>query len=141
MTETSETRAVDLAIGGMTCASCAARVEKKLNKLTGVRASVNCATERAHVEAPPGVSVAELVSTVEQTGYTAAPASNEFDADESRPLRTRLLASAALSVPVLVLSGMTEALSAERRALATAVLTKPIDMSVLLDAIDEAVAA
>jgi Cu+-exporting ATPase len=104
MTAHPDERTVDLAIGGMTCASCAARVEKKLNRLDGVTASVNFATERARVVAPPTVTVADLVATVEKTGYTAAPASTEHDEDESRPLRTRLLASAALSVPVLVLS-------------------------------------
>ena len=104
MTTQPDERTVDLAIGGMTCASCAARVEKKLNRLDGVTASVNFATERAHVTAPPTITVADLVATVEKTGYTAAPASSENDSDESRPLRTRLLVSAALSVPVLVLS-------------------------------------
>ena len=104
MTAQQDKRTVDLAIGGMTCASCAARVEKKLNRLDGVSASVNFATERAHVIAPLAVTVADLVATVEKTGYTAEPASTAGDADESLPLRTRLLASAALSVPVVVLS-------------------------------------
>jgi P-type Cu+ transporter len=100
-------RTVDLAIGGMTCASCAARVETKLNKLDGVSASVNFATERAHVIAPPSITVAELVGAVERTGYTATPAApTTTDADDvdSRSLRTRLLVSAALTLPVLVLS-------------------------------------
>jgi Cu+-exporting ATPase len=104
MTTPPVERTVDLAIGGMTCASCAARVEKKLNRLDGVTASVNFATERAHVVAPPTLTLADLIATVEKTGYTAAPASNAMDEDESRPLRTRLLASVALSVPVLILS-------------------------------------
>jgi Cu+-exporting ATPase len=104
MTVDVDPRTVDLAIGGMTCASCAARVEKKLNRLAGVTATVNFATERAHVVAPPTVSVAELVQTVEKTGYTAAPATSDTDPDESATLRTRLLASAVLTVPVLALS-------------------------------------
>ncbi|MHB1740941.1 MAG: cation transporter, partial [Actinomycetes bacterium] len=62
---------IELAIGGMTCASCAARVEKKLNRLGGVTASVNYATEKARVVVPAGVSPAELIRTVEATGYTA----------------------------------------------------------------------
>lgn len=64
---------VELSIGGMTCASCAARIEKKLNRMDGVQAVVNFATERARVDFGPGVSVADLIATVERTGYTAAP--------------------------------------------------------------------
>ena len=64
---------VDLAIGGMTCASCAARVEKKLNKLDGVAATVNFATERARVSFPARISTDELIAVVEQAGYTAVP--------------------------------------------------------------------
>lgn len=65
------TRVVDLAVGGMTCASCVARVEKKLNKLDGVTALVNLATESARVTAPASVSDEELVNTVARAGYTA----------------------------------------------------------------------
>ena len=65
------TRSVELTIGGMTCASCAARVESRLNKLDGVLATVNYVTERARVTAPLGVSTDELVAAVEATGYTA----------------------------------------------------------------------
>jgi len=104
MTAQPDERTVDLAIGGMTCASCAARIEKKLNRLDGVTASVNFATQRAHVVAPASLTTADLVGTVEKVGYTAAPASAATDVDESRPLRTRLLVSAALTLPVLVLS-------------------------------------
>src|SRR5215472_751089 len=64
-------RAVELAIGGMTCASCAARIEKKLNKLDGVTAAVNFATETARVTFPAAVSAGDLISLVEQAGYTA----------------------------------------------------------------------
>ena len=62
----------DLVIGGMTCASCAARVEKKLNKLDGVTATVNFATERAAVTFPATITADDLIAVVERTGYTAA---------------------------------------------------------------------
>ncbi|WP_239064265.1 heavy metal-associated domain-containing protein, partial [Streptomyces sp. SID7958] len=62
---------VELAIGGMTCASCAARVEKKLNRMEGVTATVNYATEKAKVTYAGDVAVADLIATVEATGYTA----------------------------------------------------------------------
>ncbi|WP_030204756.1 cation-translocating P-type ATPase [Streptomyces sp. NRRL S-87] len=65
------TREVELAIGGMTCASCAARIEKKLNRMDGVTASVNYATEKAKVAYADGVEVADLIATVVKTGYTA----------------------------------------------------------------------
>ncbi|HEY0487357.1 MAG TPA: heavy metal translocating P-type ATPase [Mycobacteriales bacterium] len=102
------TETIELTIGGMTCASCAARVEKKLNRMDGVTATVNYATERARVTYPSTVDPADLVSTVEATGYTAAlprPATPEAEAaaapDATEELRRRLLVSAALTVPVL----------------------------------------
>ncbi|MFE0464189.1 heavy metal translocating P-type ATPase [Kitasatospora sp. NPDC058965] len=102
---------VELAIGGMTCASCAARIEKKLNKMAGVAATVNFATEKARVDFEPGVSVADLIATVERTGYTAelppppqAPAAPAEQPVEPDPLRDRLLLSAVLTVPVVLLS-------------------------------------
>jgi len=103
---------VELSIGGMTCASCAARIEKKLNRLDGVEATVNFATERARVDFGPEVSVADLIATVEQTGYSAElpappaaePTPDAAPAAEVDPLRERLLVSAALSVPVVLLS-------------------------------------
>jgi len=104
---------VELSIGGMTCASCAARIEKKLNRMDGVEATVNFATERARVEFAPGVTVDELIATVEKTGYTAelppppvpAPAEERPAAEsEPDPQRERLLISALLSVPVVLLS-------------------------------------
>src|SRR5690349_18348148 len=64
---------VDLKIGGMTCATCAARVEKKLNRMAGVEATVNFATEVARVAYTGPVTIADLVKTVEATGYTAQP--------------------------------------------------------------------
>jgi Cu+-exporting ATPase len=107
----SSARTVELSIGGMTCASCAARVEKKLNKLEGVSATVNYATEKAKVSFPAGLSESELIATVEATGYTAAlpqPPSAQpttaRDDDEVGPLRQRLLVSAVLAAPVLALA-------------------------------------
>lgn len=67
-------REIELAIGGMTCASCAARVEKKLNRLGGVTAAVNFATERARVTFPGALTPADLIAVVQKTGYTATPA-------------------------------------------------------------------
>jgi Cu+-exporting ATPase len=106
-------RAVELAIGGMTCASCAARVEKKLSRLDGVTAAVNLATGTARVSCPAAMPVTELVSAVEHAGYTAAlpappgrePAAGAGDgAGEMAALRQRLLVSAALAIPVVALA-------------------------------------
>ncbi len=81
---------VELLIGGMTCASCAARVEKKLNRMDGVTATVNYATEKARVTYPPGVEVADLITTVVKTGYTAEePAPPRQDDEETAPGPTR----------------------------------------------------
>jgi Cu+-exporting ATPase len=101
---------LDLPITGMTCASCANRIERKLNKLEGVDASVNYATERATVTYDPGaVAPDQLVAAVEAAGYQAAlpAAADEEKAperDETAPLRRRLIVSAVLSLPVLLLS-------------------------------------
>ena len=98
---------IELEIGGMTCTSCAARVEKKLNKLDGVvLANVNYATELASVAYDPGhVRLPDLVRTVQAAGYTAAlPSDADDKADLVRPLRTRLLVSLALTLPLLMLS-------------------------------------
>src|SRR5665811_1272654 len=79
-----EARSVELVIGGMTCASCAARIEKKLNKLEGVTATVNYATEKAKVTYVGSLSPEDFVATVEATGYTAAlPAPKVSSADTS----------------------------------------------------------
>ncbi|MEU3414435.1 heavy metal translocating P-type ATPase [Streptomyces sp. NPDC006658] len=106
---------VELLIGGMTCASCAARVEKKLNRMDGVSATVNFATEKAKVTFADGVEVADLIATVEKTGYTAeeprppepetedAAGTPERDA-ELGELRHRLLVSALLAAPVVLLA-------------------------------------
>jgi Cu+-exporting ATPase len=94
---------LELAIGGMTCASCANRVERKLNKLTGVTASVNYATERATVTVPAGVTAADLVATVEAAGYTATVPRRE-EPDPTPDWRHRLVVAVVLAVPVIVLS-------------------------------------
>src|SRR5215813_10926252 len=102
---------VELEIGGMTCASCAARIEKKLNRLDGVSATVNFATEKATVTYPAALDPAELIAAVERTGYTARPvraasATPEPVAalDELAAPRTRLLISLALAVPVIAMA-------------------------------------
>ena len=101
---------LELPITGMTCASCANRIERKLNKLDGVAASVNYATERATVDFDPAATDPELlVETVRAAGYDARlPATAEEgpagEPDAPSPLRQRLLVSAALTLPVLLLS-------------------------------------
>ncbi|WP_405359131.1 heavy metal translocating P-type ATPase [Kitasatospora sp. NBC_00085] len=104
---------VELRIGGMTCASCAARIEKKLNRMDGVEATVNYATEKARVVVADGAEVADLIATVEATGYTAAlpkPAvagpSGDVpeEPDELATLRQRLITALALAVPVVAMA-------------------------------------
>jgi Cu+-exporting ATPase len=107
---------VELRIGGMTCASCAARVEKKLNRMDGVTATVNYATEKARVSYPAGTQVADLIATVVKTGYTAEeppppePAATVEDAPredagpELSAARRRLTVSALLALPVVLLA-------------------------------------
>ncbi|MGW1163185.1 heavy metal translocating P-type ATPase [Streptomyces sp. NPDC002519] len=110
---------IELTIGGMTCASCAARVEKKLNRLDGVTATVNYATEKAKIAYAGGVEVADLIATVVKTGYTAEeppppqpeeaePGPHGSGAPEEDPetaaLRRRLTVSALLALPVVLLS-------------------------------------
>ncbi|MEU1484087.1 heavy metal translocating P-type ATPase [Streptomyces sp. NPDC005752] len=113
---------VELAIGGMTCASCAARIEKKLNRMEGVEATVNYATEKAGVAFADGVSVDDLIATVEATGYTArqpapprpgpagadtpagGPSEEERADAELRPLRQRLVTAALLAAPVIAMA-------------------------------------
>ncbi|MGV2901416.1 heavy metal translocating P-type ATPase [Microbacterium sp. AGC62] len=108
---------VELEIGGMTCASCAMRIEKKLNKLEGVVATVNYATEKAKVTVPDGYDPALLIAEVEKTGYSAAlPAPKGKRADtastgdaegedpELRSLRNRLIGAVVLTVPVIAMA-------------------------------------
>ncbi|MGH3615967.1 MAG: heavy metal translocating P-type ATPase [Pseudonocardia sp.] len=98
---------IELVIGGMTCASCANRIERKLNTLDGVTATVNYATEKARISAPGGVDPVTLVAQVEAAGYIAelpkSPA-RTADADLSRSLRDRLITSVVLSVPVIAMA-------------------------------------
>ncbi|MFJ4413326.1 heavy metal translocating P-type ATPase [Streptomyces sp. NPDC088925] len=117
----AEPAQVELAVGGMTCAACAARIEKKLNRMEGVSASVNYATEKAKVSYPKGVGIDDLVATVVKTGYTAEPilppepepgpepepvAASPEPPTDSRlaDLRHRLLVSVVLALPVVVLA-------------------------------------
>ncbi|GIF06585.1 hypothetical protein Asi03nite_41230 [Actinoplanes siamensis] len=96
---------VELEIGGMTCASCASRIERKLNRMDGVTASVNYATEKATATVADGVTAADLIATVHKTGYTATlPAAEPEETEKSDPLRDRLIISGLLSVPVIVLA-------------------------------------
>ena len=101
----AETR-VDLALEGMTCASCATRIERKLNKLEGVDAAVNYATEQAAVRYDPKrVAVADLIGAVEAAGYHARLATEAAeDEDRARTLRTRLVVAAALTAPLTLLA-------------------------------------
>ncbi|MEY9927292.1 Cu+-exporting ATPase [Catenulispora sp. GP43] len=137
---------VELAIGGMTCASCASRIERKLNKLDGVTATVNYATEKAKVSFPDGYAPADLVAVVEAAGYTAAlpeppaPAGPASAEDGSAPVRTaaelederravslrqRLTTAVVLSVPV-VLMAMIPALQFRNWQWASLTLSAPV---------------
>ncbi|WP_255396652.1 cation-translocating P-type ATPase [Mycobacterium sp. E3198] len=100
---------VELKIAGMTCASCAMRIEKKLNKLDGVDAQVNYATETAAITVPAGYDPRGLVAEVEKAGYTAAlprrePTAEAPEAPELAALRTRLIAAIVLAVPVIAMA-------------------------------------
>ena len=106
-TATSEAEErVELALEGMTCAACATRIERKLNKLEGVEAAVNYATEQAAVRYDAGrVAVADLIGAVEAAGYRARLAAEAGEADDrASALRTRLIVAASLTVPVVALS-------------------------------------
>lgn len=109
-TPASAVTEVDLDITGMTCASCAARVEKKLNRMPGVIATVNYGTDRAHIALPEGTSIDDAIATIEATGYTAQRPRVEFahdhahDDPELRDLRRRVTISAILTAPVVALA-------------------------------------
>jgi Cu+-exporting ATPase len=100
----------DLRLSGMSCASCAARVERSLNELDGVQASVNFAVEQAHVEYGPQVTATDLLRAVESSGYHAAVIDHDRHDDHmahnipQQQLRARLIGSAVLAIPVLTLS-------------------------------------
>src|SRR5579863_745615 len=97
--------ATSLALEGMTCAACAARIERSLNKLDGVEATVNFATETASVSYDPAVVAPEsLVAAVERIGYHAKPADQGHTPDEHDALPTRLIVAIALSIPLALLA-------------------------------------
>ncbi|MGH3434716.1 MAG: heavy metal translocating P-type ATPase, partial [Thermocrispum sp.] len=103
---------IELAIGGMTCASCVNRVERKLNKLDGVTATVNFATEKAVVSYPDGLNPDDLIAAVERAGYTAAapqsaPEQAADDDPQLRGLRDRAVISIVLAVPVIAMAMIT----------------------------------
>jgi Cu+-exporting ATPase len=114
VTEQPSSGRVELQIGGMTCASCAVRIEKKLNKIDGVTATVNFATEKARVEYAGDVSAEQLLAAVEEAGYTAQlprPAIAESDGDAAAAhddptasVRQRLLVSLVLTIPVIAMA-------------------------------------
>jgi Cu+-exporting ATPase len=131
-----ETTSLELSIGGMTCASCAARIEKKLNKMDGVQASVNYATEKAKVRYPSTLAPSDLVSVVEATGYTAtlpappvrpsgSPTIPPEAADQTAGLRQRLLVTLLLTLPVLVMA-MIPAAQFENWQWASLTLASPV---------------
>ncbi|MFE6765157.1 heavy metal translocating P-type ATPase [Streptomyces sp. NPDC057689] len=133
---TAATAEVELAIGGMTCASCAARIEKKLNRMDGVTATVNYATEKARVSYADGagVSVQDLIATVERTGYTArepAPPARTPEETAAPPvretdtLRQRLITAVLLAVPVILMS-MIPALQFDNWQWLALTLTAPV---------------
>lgn len=105
---------IDLDIDGMTCASCANRIERKLNRLDGVTATVNFATEQAHVEYPPTLGSDELITAVRDVGYDAVPVAepgttggdhaDDGGDPELDSLRQRLLVSAVLTIPVIAMA-------------------------------------
>src|SRR5688500_13097239 len=116
MSTTAPIQRIELPITGMTCASCANHIERRLNKLDGVTATVNYATEKARVEFDPGtVAPEQLVGAVEAAGYgatlpaTAEPAHGGADGDTvpddgTAALRRRLIVAAVLSIPVLLMA-------------------------------------
>ena len=97
---------IELEVGGMTCGSCAARIERKLNRMQGVEAAVNYATGKAFVQYNAGISADDLIQAIVDTGYSAAlpTPEGEDDGDEAHALLQRLVVSAVLTVPVAVIS-------------------------------------
>ncbi len=105
---------LDIPVGGMTCASCANRIQRKLNKLDGVNASVNYATEKAHVEAPADINPQQLIDTIVAAGYTAELPQEEPEQEpgaapegkdrELEDLRNRVIGAVILTAPVIAMS-------------------------------------
>ncbi|GAA2092016.1 heavy metal translocating P-type ATPase [Brevibacterium salitolerans] len=136
---TADGTGIELQIGGMTCASCANRIERKLNKLDGVSASVNYATEKASVTVPADYDPQLLIAEVEKTGYTAelpVPKNSAGEAGdgeegesredaELRSLRQRLIGAAVLAVPVIAMA-MIPALQFDYWGFASLVLAAPV---------------
>ncbi|WP_405485885.1 heavy metal translocating P-type ATPase [Nocardia sp. NBC_00511] len=128
-------RSIELDIGGMTCASCAARIEKKLNRIDGVSATVNYATEKAKVSFPESVTADDLIAKVVDTGYSASvhhtepvkSADSEADSAPSpaRQLRDKLLVTLALAIPVVAM-GMAPVLQFTNWQWLSLTLTAPI---------------
>ena len=120
------TSTVELDIGGMTCASCANRIEKKLNKLDGVTATVNYATEKATIAFTANLTPADLVGVVEATGYTAwIPVDDHDPSADLATLQRRLIGSAVFAAPVLLLS-MIPALQFSHWDLVAMILASPV---------------
>ena len=116
--------ATDLVIGGMTCASCAVRIEKKLNKLDGVTATVNFATETAHVDFPSSTGLPDLISVVERVGYTAAlPAAQEHTRQQATPAR---LPAVILAAALVIIVSMIPALQFTGWQWVALALTTPV---------------
>ena len=139
MSATQHKEHLEVPITGMTCASCAARIERKLNKLDGVSATVNYATERAAVDYDPElVQPGELLGMVEAAGYQAAVPSPERDhhgdghehhdlsEDETAALRRRLIISGALALPVLVIAMLPPALQFDNWQWLSLTLASPV---------------
>ncbi|MDH6244522.1 heavy metal translocating P-type ATPase [Mycobacterium sp. OTB74] len=116
------TTSVTLSVGGMTCASCASRIEKRLNRIDGVHANVNFATEQAAVTYPDSVTTDELLAAVQTTGYTASVEKPQAAEPSYLP---RLLVSLALTLPVLALS-MVPALQFDHWQWVALALTTPV---------------
>lgn len=99
-------RSVELSVGGMTCASCSRRVEKSLEKIEGVRASVNYATGVAFADVDPEITNEELIAAIEKTGYTASVSGKAIELYSVREFRVRLIVSALLTIPLMTISMM-----------------------------------
>ncbi|MBM3721358.1 MAG: cation-translocating P-type ATPase, partial [Actinobacteria bacterium] len=96
---------VDLNIEGMTCSSCVATVERSLNKVPGAKATVNLATETAHILVPQGTATKALIDAVKAAGYSAKLRSDESESfSNTRRLGLRVFLSLLLTIPVIVLS-------------------------------------